>query len=592
MFVGQIFENGLFCIRKIMQDGCYKGVEVIMISLNLRKIIKNPIIIGVTAFIFLWITLFVYMDSSMKLDTSPELELINIVKIIPILFFSFMVISYIIFNENKKCRIEECILVNKMGLIRENLSKAAIILAIDFLSAVYILVGTMRYYRMKNIVDYDFYLYTFKVIAVYVFLLLIVAMFLGMLAAQASKRLTGICLLIMFYFVFSDTFMQFILSLFSDNESVSNYLLIFGLFYRCAGMIIDRNYFLTMENINIYRMLFWILVCLTIIAVRKFRIKIYSVIYVFLTLSLFILSVRSCGASYNLFGFYIIDSWHHDSIYYSDFQSNYVEKNKELIKSVKKSKTDFKVLSYDMDYKVSDVLDGKVIVIPDNKSKKSYKFTLYHGYNIKNITNEKGEKLDYVRKGGDYIEIYNPAGKIEKIKFEYSGFSRFFYSTTQALKLPGGFVYYPIPGWHIIYDGEEQMTEKNYLENKAKFNVKISLKGNYRVISNLNEYKSIGKTQYFKGNSTTLTILGSPYLIEKEYKGVHIVYSRLDRAQDPKYNKEDFKIVLKGLKKYKNKNIKLFLIDNGGESYKYANEDSIYGNLISVADYLETGKMY
>ena len=31
-------------IRKIMQDGCYKGVEVIMISLNLRKIIKNPII--------------------------------------------------------------------------------------------------------------------------------------------------------------------------------------------------------------------------------------------------------------------------------------------------------------------------------------------------------------------------------------------------------------------------------------------------------------------------------------------------------------------------------------------------------------------
>ena len=46
------------------------------------------------------------------------------------------------------------------------------------------------------------------------------------------------------------------------------------------------------------------------------------------------------------------------------------------------------------------------------------------------------------------------------------------------------------------------------------------------------------------------------------------------------------------LKKYKNKNIKLFLIDNGGESYKYANEDSIYGNLISVADYLETGKMY
>ena len=49
---------------------------------------------------------------------------------------------------------------------------------------------------------------------------------------------------------------------------------------------------------------------------------------------------------------------------------------------------------------------------------------------------------------------------------------------------------------------------------------------------------------------------------------------------------------ISSLKKYKNKNIKLFLIDNGGESYNYANEDSVYGNLISVADYLETGKMY
>ena len=84
-----------------MQDGCYKGVEVIMISLNLRKIIKNPIIIGVTAFIFLWITLFVYMDSSMKLDTSPEFELINIVKIIPInppFLEYFLFYGYIIYN--------------------------------------------------------------------------------------------------------------------------------------------------------------------------------------------------------------------------------------------------------------------------------------------------------------------------------------------------------------------------------------------------------------------------------------------------------------------------------------------------------------
>lgn len=72
-------------------------------------------------------------------------------------------------------------------------------------------------------------------------------------------------------------------------------------------------------------------------------------------------------------------------------------------------------------------------VVPDKTNLNEYKFTMYHGYKIKNITNEKGEKLKYSVTGGDYINIINTKESIKKIVFEYSGFCRFFYADN-----PGG----------------------------------------------------------------------------------------------------------------------------------------------------------
>ena len=34
-------------------------------------------------------------------------------------------------------------------------------------------------------------------------------------------------------------------------------------------------------------------------------------------------------------------------------------------------------------------------VVPDVKNLEEYQFTMYHGYKIKRITNERGEELEY-----------------------------------------------------------------------------------------------------------------------------------------------------------------------------------------------------
>lgn len=126
------------------------------------------------------------------------------------------------------------------------------------------------------------------------------------------------------------------------------------------------------------------------------------------------------------------DAWTHEQIYYDEYLSKYDTNSGNIIKKVKKYHDNFKAVSYDMTYEISDVLNGKVEVVPDKTNLNEYKFTMYHGYKIKNITNEKGEKLKYSVTGGDYINIINTKESIKKIVFEYSGFCRFFYATTRG----------------------------------------------------------------------------------------------------------------------------------------------------------------
>ena len=58
-----------------------------------------------------------------------------------------------------------------------------------------------------------------------------------------------------------------------------------------------------------------------------------------------------------------------------------------------------------MDISTNSMLKAKVVIKVDNKNLEKYKFTLYHGYNIKNIKiNDKDVNFN---RNLDYFEINN-----------------------------------------------------------------------------------------------------------------------------------------------------------------------------------------
>lgn len=125
------------------------------------------------------------------------------------------------------------------------------------------------------------------------------------------------------------------------------------------------------------------------------------------------------GASYQFLQMSNCDAWVHDQIYYGDYFTKYETKNKKILKRVKNYKDDFAADSYEMNLDISNQLNAKVSVKPSLKNKEKYHFTLYHGYKVKKVLDEKGNELEYKRVG-DFIEIYSNNKNIEEICFKYS----------------------------------------------------------------------------------------------------------------------------------------------------------------------------
>lgn len=562
-----------------------------MFRLNLKRFIKNKIMVSVVIVIFFLVTIYIYKDDEIKWTSRPYLPIQDSLKIMPVLFFLFMILSYEIFYQIKKNSLQETIYAGRYGKQKQFFNDFFIVFFLDIMTTLYIFAGYLRYYHIKNITNQTYIWYSVRVLVIYVFLALLVAVFFGIFAAQFYKRIAGISVLLCLYFLLSDTFNIFIANLFMDNYELSNKSLIFALFYRNADALLDNNYFLTAENTNIYRVLFWIILCMTLICIKNKNEIRKKIVLSILTLVSFVIAQLPSGACYIFEYASNADAWTHEQIYYDEYFSKYDTKSENIIKKVKKYNDKFKIVRYDMTYEISDVLNGKVEVVPDKKKLNEYQFTMYHGYKIKRITNEEGEELEYSVTGGDYINIINKKENIQKIVFEYSGYCRFFYSTTQGINLPGSFAYYPIPGWHQIYDVDEMKYTHNYLKNNPEFNLKIVNKGNYNINVNLPEKDKNGKYQCFNGNTTALTITGSHYFEERKYEGTGILYSNTDK-EIFSVNKSYFVELFKILKKngFESSDKKIVLYDSGGEDYCCVTNTGIYGRLVELPDYIQSLK--
>lgn len=179
---------------------------------------------------------------------------------------------------------------------------------------------------------------------------------------------------------------------------------------------------------------------------------------------------------------------------------------------------EFKITSYDMELKLSNVLHAEVKVSVSPSNLDIYGFTLYHGYKVKEVKDESGRALKF-EQTGDWIEVES-AGETSSLTFSYSGYSNTHYSNGQGAALPGTFAYYPRAGYVVCADdnGYEYLT----LDEPTQFDVKI--KNRKKFFTNL--YRT-GKNT-FSGKTTGLTIVGGFYK-EDKIGDTNLVYTSVGR---------------------------------------------------------------
>ncbi len=164
------------------------------------------------------------------------------------------------------------------------------------------------------------------------------------------------------------------------------------------------------------------------------------------------------------------------------------------------SEAGFKIRAYEMNLKISNELHAEVKVAVDNPGLESYDFTLYHGYRLKSVSTARGKEMPFTREG-DYITLGSLKGE-DTLIFKYYGKSPIFYANSQAVTLPGYFVYYPQAGRKNIWGRDGYSI--NVPPEEMDFTVNI--RSNLRLFCNLE-----GSGNSFAGRSNALTLFAGMY---------------------------------------------------------------------------------
>lgn len=198
------------------------------------------------------------------------------------------------------------------------------------------------------------------------------------------------------------------------------------------------------------------------------------------------------------------------------------------LQQFEKKEAGFSVARYQMDIKASNQFTFKTTLSIENicTSEEPCAFTLYHGFQIKKIYNQSEDILGCQR-DGDYLYVYAPEGTKE-ITFEYEGNGCPFYGEYAGMYLPAGVPYYPIAGFHKVYDEKNICFSQISLPKAVPFEVHVDYHG--KVYSNLtkeenspNQMRGRKNTENFYGTAKEVLLL-SGFVKEIQYDGYRFLF--------------------------------------------------------------------
>lgn len=491
-----------------------------MFLLNLKRFLKSPVfLLGTLGYIIV-----LYSMIPVHVATGIEDVSNSTLTTQAFSFFYFMMISYEFFYQIKSRQLEEIVQMSRMGLVREKLYGILIFVGMDLILTIVFLVASMiGTTSVIKTVNLDWLKMLAKAYLIYHFLTYLFAILLGMLTAMIRSRIRGFFMLVLSYSLFSKILYPIIIQCVNRSERWTHIVDILGIMNRNYSMFCDLIYNYTTEYVNLQRILFWIMLTVSISAlvINRKRYKWVTGTAFVLTGIVWLFYIQPSGERYVYgdWGAYMDDQHYYGLQYYREDTS--ADGSEGIGRRYKDS--DYKIMKYEGELAPGRVLKASIDVFVDRPDLEEYCFTLYHGYVLKNVTDDRGETLVFDQDIDHVLVKTNTSHNIKKIHFDYEGYSRKYVATSQAVFLAGNFPYLPNSGWN------EYMKEPVGNAWNLAYNLKgamYAIDYDLHIDTKQTVFSNLAKadTGHYVGKSKGATFVASPFVKKMELKNCIVYY--------------------------------------------------------------------
>lgn len=202
-------------------------------------------------------------------------------------------------------------------------------------------------------------------------------------------------------------------------------------------------------------------------------------------------------------------------------QKYYMDINKDTFASDETINKEgaFQILKYSGTISISDCLRANLQLEYTNLESQTMNLLLYHGFQVKDIWCGKN-KIDFQQRG-DTIQIFDKIPSAGTLAIRYHGHGGRYVSNNNAIFLPSGFPYYPMPDLHPLYYSSLNGFYPLAPAVETTFDIQINYK--WPIYSNL----SLSNDGHAEGSSQAMALFSGLYS-KVEVDDTTLLYPALD----------------------------------------------------------------
>lgn len=456
------------------------------------------ILIRIIAVLYRWMTLVEYPSADSLLYRTNEMSILY--------FMIFMLVSYEMNSLLRRNNISETLYL--YGKAKGHISNCIVLLFYNITFTVITIFINVLGYCIKFDAKWKYIWNILCNVCLFYLLSGLLAILIGTAISHIKNRKISYILFVTIGVVLSPM-MDIIGGIFYNNELF--YKMKWWISFLPQGLNFVENYYIgfAVQIQKVALMILWIMsfviVLQIIYRVRRKHYIVSGMIWMIALLGC-LLPGHELAPSYRL------SNWmSYAQQYYSQYDSGEMQE-----------KYKFTVNKYDMDFSILNQLYAKVRISVEENNLPEYAFTLYHVYDIKNITDQNDVELEYIREG-DYLTIVSGENPISEIVIEYAGNGIPFYSEFCGTFLKSGIAFYPVSGYHMQYADGKFLDVSS---NETEFDVKVhSPKEFFCTLDKVSENEFCGKAESF-------TLIEGIYSVE-QIEDVTFVYPTLTAFAKP-----------------------------------------------------------